>query len=281
MLKPQTLLILSIMLSLCLPVLPAAAIEKGEYIDTNRPSFSQSAFVVPNGTLQLENGTLYQRFQHGINYFDIPENELRLGIFKKAELQISTPNAFILNRYQATKAGATGLQTVGFKYEIGPIKNLKMMTVAISGGLNLPTGSKLLTPQTSVQGVLSLPYYVQLSKNWAFCGMQSIVLTDSHGDIQYQPFVMLARGLSERASAFVEYAGYFTQNNQAPSTQIAHFGGVYKLAPCHQIDMHFGFGLTKASPTGLVGAGYSYRFDGLPWGRKPSKNKLDYFEPIH
>lgn len=255
----------------------ADVLQKSDFIDTNRPSFCQSAYVVPMGTIQLENGTLYQHFQHGLTYFDIPENEVRVGLIKGTELQMFTPNMILYNQSRSTFAGATGLQEVGLKHQFG-FSPFKRLTTSVVGGVDIPTGSKLLTG-TGVMRVFRLPYTIQLNQNWAFCGMQSIVVTQPHGNIQYQPFVMLTRALGSRASAFVEYAGFFQQNSHAPGQSIAHFGGVYKISKHNQVDIQWGFGMSKTAPAAFVGVGYSYRFDGLPWGNKKPEPKAQNSQP--
>lgn len=239
------------------------ALDKADDIDTNRPSFCQSAFVVPTGSVQIENGTLYQHFQHGLTYFDVPENEVRLGLFKNTELQFFTPNFILNNQSRSTYAGMTGLQQVGIKRQIGPFKRF---TASVVAGLNIPIGSKLLSG-TAVTPIFSVPYAIQISPNWALCGMQSILLNQPRGNIQYRPFVMATRALGKRAACFAEYAGFFQQNSHAPGASIAHFGGVYKLNKHNQLDLQFGFGLSKTAPVALVGVGYSCRFDGLPFGK--------------
>jgi hypothetical protein len=102
--------------------------------------------------------------------------------------------------------------------------------------------------------------------------MQSIIVTNSRGDIQYQPFVMLTRAVGAKAGIFAEYGGFFQQNAHTPPQEIAHFGGVYKVNRHNQVDLQFGFGMSKSSPTAFVGMGYSYRFDGLPWGNEKKQN---------
>jgi len=238
------------------------ALEKTDDIDTNRPSFCQSPLVVPDGSFQVENGTLYQHFQHGLTFFDVPENQVRLGLFKHTEFQMNTPNMVLFNQGASTYAGTSGLGEVGLKKQIGPYKRF---TASVVAGTFIPTGSKLISG-TSVMPVVRVPYSIQLSKNWALCGMQSIIITDSHGDIQYQPFVMLTRAIGRKASLFAEYGGFFQQNFHRPELQMSHFGGVYKINRHHQVDVQFGFGLSSNAPAAFVGVGYSYRFDGLPWG---------------
>lgn len=73
----------------------AGAMDKTEDIDTNRPSFMFSPLVVPKGSVQLESGGLYQHFRKGINYFDASETQVRLGLTKRAELQLFVPYYYI------------------------------------------------------------------------------------------------------------------------------------------------------------------------------------------
>jgi hypothetical protein len=254
----------------------AFALEKSDDIDTNRPSFCQSALVVPAGSLQLENGTLYQHFQHGLTYFDVPENQVRLGLTKKTEFQMFTPNMILYNQSRSTVVNTTALNEAGLKHQFGPYKRL---TASVVVAANIPTGSKLLSG-TAVVPVFRLPYAVQLSKNWTFCGMQSLLVTQPHGNIEWQPFVMVSRALGPKACAFAEYAGFFQQNSHAPGQSIAHFGALYKLNRHHQIDIQYGFGLSKTAPAAFVGMGYSYRFDGLPRGNKAKKKAEPPQAPI-
>ena len=212
----------------------------------------------------MENGALYQRFEHGLTYVDVPENEVRVGLLKGTEFQMYTPNMILYNQGRSTYAGTTGLQEVGLKKQLGPYKKF---TASIVGGVDIPTGSKLLSG-TAVMPVIRLPYAIQLSKNWSFCGMQSLIVTQPHGNIQWQPFVMLSRAVGSKAAVFAEYGGFFQQNSHTPGQSIAHFGAVYKLNRHNQIDIQYGFGMSKSAPVAFVGCGYSYRFDGLPWGNK-------------
>ncbi|MBX9719841.1 MAG: transporter [Candidatus Obscuribacterales bacterium] len=263
---PASLVPLALLVALCLSFQKTYALEKSDDIDTNRPSFCQSALVVPVGSIQLENGGLYQHFQHGLTQVGVPENELRIGLLKRTEFQMFSPNMILLNQSRSTFAGTTGLQEVGLKQQIGPFKRL---TASLVGGVNVPTGSKLLSG-TAVMPVFRIPYSIQLSKNLAFCGMQSIIVTQPHGNIQWQPFVELTRSLGKKSAVFAEYAGFFQQNAHGPGQSILHFGGEYRLNRHNQLDLHFGFGMSKTAPAAFVGFGYSYRFDGLPWGNKKS-----------
>ncbi|MBU6454244.1 MAG: transporter [Cyanobacteria bacterium REEB67] len=239
---------------------PAEALEKSDDIDTNRPSFMLSPLVVPRASVQLENGALYQHFQHGLNYFDLTETQVRVGLTKKTEFQMYVPNCSITHQEHTplTRSGVSDLGEVGIKRQFGPIKNAQ---VAVTASLNLPTGSTTISGP-GVQPVFRAPWTYPLNKNYAVGGMQSILVLNSGHDVQYQPDFLVSRSIGARASAFAEYVGFFTQGSQAQ--QIAHFGAVYKPARHHQVDMHFGFGLDKAAPAAFIGCGYSFRFDRFP-----------------
>lgn len=244
---------------LVLAASPTVALDKSEAIDTNRPSFTASPIVVPRSSVQFENGTLYQHFQHGKNYFDIPETQIRVGLTKRTEFQMFAPIFVLMHQGQTTTAGVSDLTEVGFKQQLGPFKRLQ---ISCAASVNIPTGSKIISG-SGVQPVFRVPYSLALTKNWCIGGMQSLLLLDCGRDVGYQPFVLLSRALGEKAFAFAEYAGFFTRHNQ--SLSIAHFGAVYKAHRNHQVDIQFGFGLNKNSPAALVGLGYSYRFDKLNW----------------
>ena len=82
---------------------PVLAATSDDAIDTNRPSFMFSPIVVPKGSLQLENGTLFSGLRRGRWAYDIPETQVRLGVTPTTELQLSVPNYNL--RRQASGAG--------------------------------------------------------------------------------------------------------------------------------------------------------------------------------
>ncbi|MBA3994886.1 MAG: hypothetical protein C0469_15305 [Cyanobacteria bacterium DS2.3.42] len=242
---------------------PAFATDKDSDIDTNRPSFTFSPIVVPKGSLQVENGTLYQWIDRGQGRFDIPETQLRLGLLEKTEFQISAPN-FILNRSEGqTSSGVTDLGEVGIKQQLPRFRILQASVVA---SMNLPTGGgRRFLSGPGVQPVFRLPMSIPLGKHYQFCAMPSFLLLDSGRAPSYQQTAMLCRSIGRKTNVFVEYGGFFTR--ELPPINFAHFGAEYKITPRNQVDLHFGFGLNRDAPTAFLGGGYSFRIDKL-W---PSK----------
>ncbi len=251
---------------LCAAV-PAYALEKTDDIDTNRPSFMFSPLVVPKGSIQSENGVLYSHFRHGGTIVDLPEDQLRFGLTKRLELQMFVPNAFLLQTaHQKFNGVASDINELGFKYQFPAIKKLQVTAIA---GMNLPTGSVTVSGK-GVVPVFRMPYSYSLGK-WAIMGMQSILLINDGHNVDYEPDVMLSRSITPRTGVFAEYGGFFIHNSRP--VNIAHFGGVWKLNRHNQVDIQFGFGMNKTAPAAFVGAGYSYRFDWLPYGNPVSSQE--------
>jgi Putative MetA-pathway of phenol degradation len=245
----------------------ALALESTDDIDTNRPSFMDSPLVVPKGSAQFENGSLYQHFQHGQTSYDVPETEVRLGVTKSVEFQMFTPNYFLLHQQSSARTdvtsenrmGVSDLQEAGFKYALPPL--VKDLNVAIIGGVTIPTGRQLISGSGTLP-VIRIPWTKQLSKNWQAGGMQSITVLNSGRDVQWQNFFLISRAFGARTSVFAEYGGFYT--HQAVSSEIAHFGVVRKLNKNNQVDMQWGFGMSKTAPAAFIGVGYSFRIDHVP-----------------
>ena len=99
---------------------PVWSMEKTDDIDTNRPSFMFSPMVLPKGSIQLENGTLYQHFDHGVTYYDIPETQVRVGLTERVEFEMFVPD-FVLTHQSHTslcQAGGSDLNEVGFEVSV-------------------------------------------------------------------------------------------------------------------------------------------------------------------
>lgn len=257
----------------------AQALEKTDDIDTNRPSFTDSPLVVPKFSLQLENGTQYQHLQHGGNYWDASETEVRFGLTDKTEFQMFVPNFALLRTAgpgaiastgrstsvstsslsETLHAGVSDLAEIGLKRQLKPI--LKDMNIALIAGVSPPTGSRFLSG-TGTQGVFRMPWTKPLNAHWTICGMPSFILLNQARNSQYQQTAMLCRSIGTRTTLFTEYAGFYTRK-EFPVNFI-HFGVVRKLDRTRQLDIHFGFGLNKSAPAAFVGVGYSFRFDHFP-----------------
>ncbi len=246
-----------LLLLVLLDGLPARAIDESEPIDTNRPSFMNSPLVLPRGSVQLENGVLFQGLKHHRWSYDNPETEVRVGLIKSTELQMYVPNAFLLHYPGMTNAKVSDLSEVGIKTHLGP--DSQKFNASFVAVLNVPTGSPVVSG-SGVEPVFRVPWGWNIGK-WSIMGQQSLLLLNKGRNLEWVPDFMLSRTITSKAGMFIEFGGFYKQRTLPQN--IIHFGGVYKITHNQQIDTQCGFGLNKAAPTAFVGVGYSFRFDQL------------------
>ena len=91
------------------------------------------------------------------------------------------------------------------------------------------------------------------------CSVASFTPSSTADRFLWEPTFYIERQLTKPWGVFVEYGGDYPSHDQ--SRQVLHLGTAYKLTSHHQIDCHFGFGLTHATPQRFVAIGYSFRFD--------------------
>ncbi|MBS2010074.1 MAG: transporter [Cyanobacteria bacterium SZAS TMP-1] len=237
----------------------AVAIDTTAAIETNRPSFMASPLVVPRGSLQLENGTLFSGLRHGQWSYDLPKTEVRIGALKNTELQMFVPDFFLMRDNNSTAGRVSNLSEIGIKQHIAVAPKLDMAVIV---AVSAPTGSPQINGPGTIPA-LRAPYIYALNSKWGLGGMQSLLIRDQWRNVEWQPDVLLCRSIGSRSGAFIEYGGSFAQNHNP--INLIHFGGVYKISHCQQLDCQFGFGLNESAPSAFVGAGYSVRFDQLHW----------------
>jgi hypothetical protein len=227
-----------------------------------------SPLVLPQGSIQFENGTLYQGFQHRHWTYDVPETQVRVGVLKSTELQIYVPNAFLWHTGNMTNGKVADLTEIGIKSHLGPESS--KFNASVIADITVPTGSPVVSG-SGVQAAFRLPWGVNI-KQWSVAGMQSLLILNKAKNLQYFPDLLLSRNIGSKSAVFIEYGGYFTQRMMP--VNLIHFGGVYKITPHQQLDIQFGFGMNRAAPTAFVGAGYSFRIDALEhmkWAKDKEK----------
>jgi hypothetical protein len=228
-------------------------------IATDRPTFTNSSIVVPSGSLQVENGIL-ETDNHGQNIFDGPETLVRFGVAVRTELRLTVPNY----SYNLTAGGGPGSgfgdMALGVKEQLGPKSG--EFDVSATLFLSFPTGASGVSSGGYDPG-LQVAWSRGLSSKWTTAGMFSLYApTQGHArNVTGEATILLDRQLTGPWDAFVEYVGDFPENGG--SRQLLHFGTSLKLASRHQLDFHFGVGLSSAAADHFIGIGYSFRFQAV------------------
>jgi hypothetical protein len=230
-------------------------LENSEWINTNRPIQTTSAAVVPNGSLQIENGTIWNVGQ-GSNTIDGSETLVRLGVAHCLEVQFAAPNYF----YTLKGPGASGFSdsVLATEYQLGALPDRYQLSLL--AGVGFPTGDKNIDG-SGWNPYFQTPWQISLTEQWALSGMFSFVWYTSHSSQNptFEPTIALQRNFGgKHGTATIEYAGMY--DHQQPR-QILDGYIQWRLNKYNQIDLESGFGLNRSSPDHFVGVGYSFRLD--------------------
>jgi hypothetical protein len=251
-------------MKLALLLIMAGAIGRGQTppdkdpeIVTDRPDVTESAIVVPKGSVQFENGMTWSTAR-GNRSLGLSETLMRIGFSTKTEARVVLPNYVGgLGRNSVSGFDDFGL---GIKQQIGPFRG--DFDLSVIAGVSLPTGADRISSH-GCDPFVKVPWSKELKDGWSIGGMESVFWYTQEGrrNGTWESTFYLERQISKPLDVFAEYAGDFAQ--RGGPQEIAHFGAAYKLAPLHLVDFHFGFGLSQAAPDRFFAVGYSFRIDAL------------------
>lgn len=224
-------------------------------IATDRPAVTDSSVVVPEGSLQFENG-FADTVDNGLRTLDGPEILVRFGVASKTELRLTTPDYF----GESNTMSGFGDLSIGMKQQLGPTPGGFDLSLILS--LSLPTGARAISSHGFDPSVQA-PWSRALSSNWTVAGMFSVYWPTETGrrNVTGETTFLIDRQLTKTWDAFIEYAGDFPE--QGGPRHLVHFGTAFKPTPHQQLDFHVGVGLSSAAVDHFIGVGYSFRFQAL------------------
>jgi hypothetical protein len=160
----------------------------------------------------------------------------------------------------ADRSSGFGDLAIGVKEQLGPTPG--GFDVSATVFLSLPTGAKFVSSGGYDPG-LQVAWSRALSTKWTVGGMLSLYCPTQgrSRNLTGESTFMLNRQLTGPWGAFVEYVGDFPE--RGGSRQLMHFGTTLTLAKRHQLDFHFGVGLSSAAVDHFIGIGYSIRFQAI------------------
>jgi outer membrane putative beta-barrel porin/alpha-amylase len=231
--------------------------QSTDEIATDRPDVTNSSIVVPVGSLQNENGVNFSAHD-GRQSVDGTNSRWRLGIAPCLEFLVDVPNYIA----SARGGGVSGFTDVSpaIKWQISPVPG--KIDLSIVSGIALPTGAVAIAGR-GAQPYLQLPWSWELREGWGLSGMLTEFFRPSELTTKRstEATFSIEKQVTEKASLFLEYDGDYPEN--AGPSQLLNSGGLYRLTPTQQVDLHVAFGLNHNAPSYIVGVGYSMRFDGL------------------
>jgi len=225
-------------------------------IDPDRPDITNSPFALPQGSFQAENGVAWTA-EHGSDVLDAAETRLRVGVAHCFELVIDAP----LYSFAINGPASSGFSDVvaSFKWQLPAVLELDS---AAAAGIEFPSGSHDLSGQ-GYDPYLQWSWSRDIRDGWGVAGMFSIFWFTgrSSQNPTFEPTFEVTRDLLPSVGSFVEYVGDYP--NHAQPSQVIDSGATWRIARLQQADLHFGFGLNRASPDHFIGFGYSFRLDDL------------------
>jgi hypothetical protein len=133
-------------------------------IATDRPAVTDSSVVVPDGSLQVENG-LVETPQPGAERVS-PESLVRFGINKRTEFRLRVPDHFYHLSAGGRPGSGFGDFALGVKERLGPTPGKFDVSVIVF--LSFPTGANTLS-SGRYDPRLQVPWSRALSSNWPEC----------------------------------------------------------------------------------------------------------------
>lgn len=230
---------------------PRTALSQTQPLVTDRPDFTESPFVVPLGSVQVEAG-LTRRLDRRLSETSGPEALIRWSPATRFEIRVEPPGYIrgkSLRGY--TDAG------IGTKVEVGRFRSWSVGAIA---SLGLPTGDDGVSVGRLVPG-LTLAAGRDLANAWSVGTQGSIVRPVVGGGVVLASTLVVGRGFSPKLGAFLEVAT--EREPSAAAVTVVHAGFTFLLSPLLQFDIHAIRGLAGTDGSNAVGLGVSTRFDGF------------------
>ncbi len=241
--------------------------EKPLVISTNRPTFNDTAGIVPIGHFQLETGyTFTYRDRDGVETqtHNAPEILARLPILEdRLEIQLGTSGYVWTSSDDGTGSVSNegfSDMTIGLRLKVldedGWVPRLAVQAVTTTS-----LGSDGISNQ-DVEPVFKLIWSYTLKDGWGVYGNLGVGYLSTSGErfIQGQGGVCVSYTINDKWSLFGEY---YLFGPNAKGTDAAHYtdiGAAYLITPRIQLDARIGAGLNDEANNFFAGAGISFLF---------------------
>ncbi|QMU31278.1 transporter [Adhaeribacter radiodurans] len=261
--------LLLIFLPLVLPSITLAqTTSEPQELESDRPTFSQGATIVPHKTIQIETGLEYRKDETKEEQekdFIYPTTLIRVGILKKVELRFNVD--FEQQKHQYIEGNTApgqpgklkGLDNVRVGTKIALVEGEGAMPyISVLGNVTLPVGSKNLRPPHAAPEVRLL-FKNELTEK---LNLQYNVGYRKHKDQEEYRGEMIYSvnanfKLNDNLQTFAEYEATKAVNQPVDSS--INGGFMYKVLPNLQLDVFSGTSVSEAAPDFYIGGGITWR----------------------
>lgn len=245
----------------CVLLLPGWSSAKDPLI-TDRPDFTESAFVVGRGTVQLEGGGTYADFGSE-SATTLPELLVRWGITRSVELRFLTPTYAWIDGPDGSNSGFLST-ALGAKIAINDGDGdgfLGKTGAALLVATTVPTGSSAVA-SSAWQPTAALSLAWDLSQNIGLGSNIGWARPEDDGRRFNSFFASVAAGfgVAKNTSVFTELIFFDRESDRGPSTTTFQTGVTYLINPDLQVDLRAARRLSSDGADILIGLGASARF---------------------
>jgi hypothetical protein len=236
-------------MSVALLAAQAAGAQSGDLIDTERPSFSASPFVLSPGVWQIETGYQYTQDNEGADYRlqTLPQALLRYGLNDEIEIQLALPNLAWRKFAGNSDSGMTDA-AVGVKIQL--TEDTASTPVAFLAGMSLPIGDNQFSTDS---------YDPTIGAAWAHARFFGTgLITRSNGDYYFDNGIGVNFAVRDDTNAYVEWQATLPENGG--SVHRLNGGLLWRRQNNMQWDLNVALGLNNRAPDFSLGGGFSYRF---------------------
>jgi hypothetical protein len=232
--------------------------EETQELVTDRPDQTESAQIVPMGSLQIETGFMIEDDGPFTNY-TYNTSLFRYGINKNFELRLITEYLGTKTQISGSpETSANGFSPLSFGTKIKIAKaNGIIPEMAFLGHITFRTGSKEFQPDFIAPDFrFSMEY--DLSEKFSL-GVNLGAEWDGVNPNATGIYTLVGgAGLSEKIGLFVELYGFVSEQTDQPDHRF-NAGLTYMISDLIQFDVSGGFGLSGISPDNFISTGISFR----------------------
>ena len=246
-------------------------------LSTDRPGFSDTAFLVPRGHAHIEMGHIYSYDQEKRSETQshlVAGTSLRVGLLDEFELRVKWsgmslteskfPDVSSAGRHFKNHQhddGATDM-SVGFKTPLLKHTDTNHLpNVSMVPALSLPTGTDNKTTG-DVDPSFELAWNYPLSDKFVLYGVGSIAsISDAQGRFaQAAGSLAGCYTVNSELSFFLEYFGVYPNTRDTDCQHNINGGPVFLITDNIQLDVGIGMGLNEEAPDFFINWGLSIRF---------------------
>ena len=230
----------------------------GQSINTDRPTQSAGAAVLPAGRFQVETGTQFTQLFDQSYQFTYHNTLLRFGVNEFFELRLGNSYEFLDPGFDGSNVNFKGFSPIslGFKARIASEKGF-FPEISFVGQFLIPSGQDVFKVNTAVPAFRfnfqhTLTETQSIGYNW---GMEWF--DGSSEAINIYTFIYNL-SFGTRFTVFAELYGFLAEdlNDHRFDT-----GLIYLFSDRFQVDVSGGLGITEDAPEGFIGVGLSFYVD--------------------